>query len=275
MWQDSALCLDIKKPWFRPRHLYVPTHNQSSRDYSWNRTAMVHPNCWCLTFWLSLIAFTAAQNHAEPSSVQELQAYSLFIEDVCVYLYQIAVCSTSIPIWSGVTYSIMAGFAQGTRSYACLKPKWRENWSVPKGSSLDMIFKLKKDYCIYSRSATPDHDVLLTCINTCYDGGPIQNPSFYRSFGEIGYDQAKWDNPDHGTYNDRYPEKCKRFQADQHLLQSTTECPQPSSSAFNNPGTTNPETATAENVDDLYQQTLPPGTTNPETATAENVDNPY
>ncbi|MCJ1269858.1 hypothetical protein MMC22_009751 [Lobaria immixta] len=55
----------------------------------------------------------------------------------------------------------------------------------------------------------------------------------------------------------------------------TSECPQPSSSAFNNPGTTNPETATAENVYDLYQQTLPPGTTNPETATAENVDNPY
>lgn len=90
-------------------------------------------------------------------------------------------------------------------------------------------------------------------------------------FGEIRYDKADWHNPNHGTHNDRYPENCKGFQADQRLLIKISECPQPSSSAFNIQGTTNSGTVTAENVDSLYQQTLPSIASNPPLLAA----NPY
>lgn len=71
------------------------------------------------------------------------------------------VCGESVEIESGVSYSITAGFAHGTRAYRCLKPKWQQKWTfsaeVERNLDPDVFFSLKDDYCIYAiTGANPD-----------------------------------------------------------------------------------------------------------------------
>lgn len=78
--------------------------------------------------------------------------------DGCAYLDEVGVCSESTQIESDVPYTIIAGFASGTREYPCLTPKWQQKWTFSstdeKNFDPDVYFTLKDDYCIYSATAS-------------------------------------------------------------------------------------------------------------------------
>ena len=166
-------------------------------------------------------------------------------------------------------YSITAGFAPGTIHYPCLRPKWQQEIIFPSIND-GQFFRLKEDYCIYIEPDTNgkfphqqihfgimlsvDHYTgpkLLTCINTCYNGRPIENPFFYHLYDSD--DIPKWINPDHGTHRKKYPDQCSHFVPDQSSLKDTQECALPISSVFNTPEIYDPETPTAENANNLEQ----------------------
>lgn len=127
---------------------------------------MAHPNLR-LTLWLCLIAFTSTLNASHafvsycPPPVCKIvccrplcSPCSQFVETGCAYFDEKAVCGESIQISADVSYTITTGFASGTRDYACLTPKWQQQWKFEKADEIasdpDMYFLLKDDYCIYA-----------------------------------------------------------------------------------------------------------------------------